>query len=156
GSHLGPLINKRQFDRVQSIIQKGIQEGAKLLTGGLGRPDGFSKGFFIQPTVFVDVTPDMSIARDEIFGPVLTISKFSDIDDGIHQANDCAYGLAAYVQTASDKTADEVSCRLKAGMIQVNGTSRADGAPFGGVKASGHGREAGIWGIRAFQDIKSI
>ncbi|MFK8033546.1 MAG: aldehyde dehydrogenase family protein [Hyphomicrobiales bacterium] len=156
GSHMGPLVNKDQFDRVQSLIQKGIDEGATLLTGGLGRPDGFKKGFYIKPTVFVDVTPDMSIAREEIFGPVLTISKFSNIDDGIRQANDCAYGLAAYVQTANEKTADEASCRLKAGMIQVNGTSRAAGAPFGGVKASGHGREAGIWGIRAFQEIKSI
>lgn len=156
GSHMGPLVNKDQFDRVQSFIQRGIDEGATLLTGGLGRPDGFAKGFFIKPTVFADVTPDMSIAREEIFGPVLTINKFSNIDDGIHQANDCAYGLAAYVQTADDKTADEASCRLKAGMIQVNGTSRAAGAPFGGVKASGQGREAGIWGIRAFQEIKSI
>lgn len=156
GNHMGPLVNRAQFDRVQSLIQTGIDQGAKLLTGGTGLPEGFANGFHIKPTVFADVTPDMSIAREEIFGPVLTISKFSDMDDAIRQANDCAYGLAAYVQTSNDKTADEASCRLKAGMIQVNGTSRAPGAPFGGVKASGHGREAGIWGIRAFQDVKSI
>lgn len=156
GNHMGPLVNKVQFDRVQSFIQKGIDEGAKLLTGGMERPVGFAKGFFIKPTVFADVTPDMSIAREEIFGPVLTINKFLNIDDAIRQANDCAYGLAAYIQTSDGKTADQASCRLKAGMIQVNGTSRSSGAPFGGVKASGHGREAGVWGIRAFQDIKSI
>ncbi|MEP0521284.1 MAG: aldehyde dehydrogenase family protein [Hyphomicrobiales bacterium] len=156
GTHMGPLINRTQFDRVQDLIQTGIDEGARLLTGGIGRPDGFTEGFHIKPTVFVDVTPDMSIAREEIFGPVLTISKFIDIDDAVLQANDCAYGLAAYVQTGNEKTADEACRRLRAGMIQVNGTSRAPGAPFGGVKASGHGREAGIWGIRAFQDVKSI
>lgn len=156
GPHMGPLVNRAQFGRVQRLIQEGIAQGARLIAGGPGRPGGVEKGFFITPTVFADVTPDMSIAREEIFGPVLAISRFTDMEDAIEQANDCAYGLAAYVQTGNDKIADEASRRLKAGMIQVNGTSRAPGAPFGGVKASGHGREAGIWGIRAFQDVKSI
>lgn len=153
---MGPLVNRAQFDRAQSLIQKGVDEGARLLTGGLGRPNGFERGFFIRPTVFADVTQDMSIAREEIFGPVLTISKFTNMNDAIQQANDSAYGLAAYVQTSSNQIADEAACRLNAGMVQVNGTSRVSGAPFGGVKASGQGREAGIWGIRAFQDVKSI
>lgn len=156
GNHMGPLINKAQFDRVQHLIQKGIDQGAKLLAGGVGRPKGFTTGYYIKPTVFADVTSDMSIGREEIFGPVLAINRFTNMDDAIRQANDCVYGLAAYVQTSNGKTADEASCRLKAGMIQINGTSRAAGAPFGGIKASGHGREAGIWGIRAFQNIKSI
>ncbi|MEM6463109.1 MAG: aldehyde dehydrogenase family protein, partial [Pseudomonadota bacterium] len=156
GAHIGPLITRRQYDRVQNFILEGIDEGAWLVAGGPGRPDGFSAGYFVRPTVFADVAPHMRIAREEIFGPVLTISPFDDEDDAVRQANDTHYGLAAYLQTTDTGKADRISRRLRAGMVQVNGTSRAAGAPFGGVKASGIGREAGIWGIRSFQTIKSI
>ena len=115
-----------------------------------------TRGYFVRPTVFADVTPDMVIAREEIFGPVLIISRFEDEADAIAQANNSEYGLAAYVQTADTSRADRVARQLRAGMIQVNGCSRAKGAPFGGFKSSGIGREAGLWGIRAFQEIKSV
>lgn len=156
GDHIGPLVSAAQFERVQGYIASGLEDGARLVAGGPGRPDGFASGFFARPTVFVDVTPDMRIAREEIFGPVLTLSPFEDEEDAVHRANDSEYGLAAYVQTEDQTKADRVARRLRAGMVQVNGTSRAPGAPFGGVKASGSGREAGIWGIRAFQTVKSI
>ncbi len=156
GNHIGPLVNRAQFDRVQACIRNGLDEGARLVAGGPGRPDGFEAGLFARPTVFADVTPDMSIAREEIFGPVLVITPFEYEDDAVSKANAGEYGLAAYVQTGDQAKADRISRRLKAGMVQVNGTSRASGAPFGGVKASGMGREAGIWGIRTFQQIKSI
>ncbi|MEP3275014.1 MAG: aldehyde dehydrogenase family protein [Stappiaceae bacterium] len=156
GSHIGPLVSETQFDRVQNYIRQALDEGATLVAGGLGRPDGFDEGFFVKPTVFADVTPEMSIAQEEVFGPVLTVSRFKDEGDALTQANHSDYGLAAYVQTTDMNRADRLACRLQAGMIQVNGTSRAQGAPFGGTKASGIGREAGIWGIRTFQEIKSI
>ncbi len=156
GPHLGPLVNAAQFDRVQSFVREAIQQGARCVSGGPGRPEGFDKGYFVRPTVLVDVTPDMAVAREEIFGPVLTIMPFRDLDDAILKANHSAYGLAAYIQTKNPQQANEAARRINAGMIQVNGTSRAQGAPFGGTKASGIGREAGIWGIRAFQEVKSI
>lgn len=156
GPHLGPLVNAAQFDRVQGFIREAIQQGARCVSGGPGRPEGFDEGYFVRPTVLVDVTPDMAVAREEIFGPVLTIMPFRDLDDAILKANHSAYGLAAYIQTKNLQQANEAARRINAGMIQVNGTSRASGAPFGGTKASGIGREAGIWGIRAFQEVKSI
>jgi aldehyde dehydrogenase (NAD+) len=156
GPHLGPLVNAAQFDRVQGFIREAIQQGARCVSGGPGKPEGFDKGYFVRPTVLVDVTPDMAVAREEIFGPVLTIMPFRDLDDAILKANHSAYGLAAYIQTKDPQQANEAAKRIHAGMIQVNGTSRASGAPFGGTKASGIGREAGIWGIRAFQEVKSI
>ncbi len=156
GSHIGPLVTDAQFSRVQSYIKQALQDGARLVAGGPGRPDGFDSGPFVKPTVFADVTSEMAIAREEIFGPVLAIGRFSSEDDAIAQANDTIYGLAAYVQTSDPVRADRVARKLRAGMVQVNGTSRVQGAPFGGIKASGIGREAGIWGIRAFQEIKSI
>ncbi|MEO1266420.1 MAG: aldehyde dehydrogenase family protein, partial [Pseudomonadota bacterium] len=156
GDHLGPQVSHTQFERVQGYIETGVAEGARLVSGGPGRPDGIATGFYSRPTVFADVAPKMRIFREEIFGPVLTMTPFETEDDGIALANDTDYGLAAYLQTGDPARADRVSRKLNAGMIQVNGSSRAPGAPFGGVKASGVGREAGIWGIRAFQDIKSI
>ena len=157
GLDMGPLVTAEHRDKVLGYIEDGVKAGATLVADGRDlQVSGYEEGYFVGGCLFDNVTAEMRIYQEEIFGPVLAISKFSNIDDGIRQANDCDYGLAAYVQTTNDKTADEASCRLKAGMVQVNGTSRAPGAPFGGVKASGCGREAGIWGIRAYQEIKSI
>lgn len=156
GGHIGPLVSKPQFERVQGYIESGIGAGARLVAGGRGLPDGFNRGYFVRPTVFADVTPDMAIAREEIFGPVLVMMPFGDEDEAVGLANDTAYGLAAYIQTGDNARAVRVARRLQAGMVQVNGTSRAPGAPFGGVKQSGWGREAGLWGIRAFQEVKSV
>ena len=156
GTHLGPLVNQRQFQRVQHYLSQGVTSGARLLAGGPGRPPGLETGFYVRPTVFADVGPENRLFQEEIFGPVLTMTAFDDEDHAISLANASNYGLTAYVQTSCEKRADRVSRRLRAGMIQVNGTSRAPGAPFGGYKASGNGREAGLWGIRAFQEIKSV
>ncbi|MCL4161402.1 UNVERIFIED_CONTAM: hypothetical protein GTU68_005205 [Idotea baltica] len=156
GPHMGPLVNQAQFVRVQNFIEKSIEQGARCVSGGPGRPDGFNTGYFVRPTVLVDVIPDMDIALEEVFGPVLAIMPFRDLDDAILKANHSSYGLAAYVQTNDVQQANKAARRIDAGMIQVNGNSRALGAPFGGTKSSGLGREAGIWGIRAFQELKSI
>lgn len=156
GTHMGPLVNQTQYARVQMLIENAVRQGARCVAGGPGRPDGTNQGFFVRPTVLVDVTPDMEIAREEVFGPVLTIMPFHGLDDAILKANHSSYGLAAYIQTSDVNLANEAARRINAGMIQVNGTSRAQGAPFGGTKTSGLGREAGIWGIRAFQEPKSI
>ncbi|MEL6978496.1 MAG: aldehyde dehydrogenase family protein [Pseudomonadota bacterium] len=163
GGHLGPQVSGAQFDRVQALIASGIEQGARLIAGGLGKPPGLPRGvygegigYFSRPTVFADVAPSMRIFREEIFGPVLTITPFDSEDEAIALANDSAYGLAAYVQTGDPARADRLARALRAGMVQVNGESRAPGAPFGGVKASGVGREAGFWGVRAFQEIKAI
>ncbi|MBL4784510.1 MAG: aldehyde dehydrogenase family protein [Cohaesibacteraceae bacterium] len=153
---LGPVISKTQFDRVQNLIQSGIDDGARLVCGGLGMPDGISEGYFVRPTIFADVTPAMRIWQEEIFGPVLTMTAFNNPDHAIELANNTAYGLSAYIQTADRRQAEIVSRQLDVGMVQVNGTSRAAGAPFGGVKHSGYGREGGLWGIRGFQSVKSI
>jgi aldehyde dehydrogenase (NAD+) len=156
GMHLGPLVNAAQFERVQAAIRTGLEEGARLIAGGPGRPDGIARGYYPRPTVFADVTPGMTLFHHEVFGPVLTMTAFDTEDEAIALANATDYGLAAYLQTADPARADRVARRLQAGMVQVNGSSRAPGAPFGGRRQSGWGREAGLWGIRAFQDIKSI
>lgn len=156
GNHLGPVVSQTQFDRVQSYIASGLEEGARLVAGGPGRYPGLEAGFFVRPTVFADVAADMAVAREEIFGPVLVMTPFDSEDEAIALANDTEYGLAAYIQTADPRCADRVAKRLQAGMIQINGVSRAPGAPFGGRKRSGIGREGGLWGIREFQTVKSI
>ncbi len=156
GSHLGPVISKAQYDRVQVLIQSGIDQGARLIAGGLGRADGFKQGFYVRPTVFADVTPDMRIAKEEIFGPVQSIMKFSHEKQAVDYVNSQDHGLAAYIQSSDDEQADRVSQQLNVGLIQINGTSRLPGAPFGGTRQSGIGRESGIWGIRAYQEVKSI
>ncbi len=153
GGHLGPLVSQPQYDRVQTCISNAISDGARLIAGGGG---GITPGHFTRATVFADVTPQMRLFHDEVFGPVLAITPFETEDDAITLANATQYGLAAYIQTGSPERALRVSRRLSAGMIQINGQSRANGAPFGGVKNSGFGREAGLWGIRAFQSIKSV
>lgn len=156
GDHIGPLSSSIQFEKVQKLIQKGIEEGARLVAGGTGRPDGFSEGDFVKPTVFADVNNNMTIAREEIFGPVLAMIPFDTEEEAITIANDTPYGLAAYIQTGSPERAKRVARKLRAGMIQINGTSRAPGSPFGGYKQSGNGREGGKWGLEDFMEVKLI
>ncbi|MDH0126207.1 aldehyde dehydrogenase family protein [Brucella intermedia GD04153] len=156
GDHIGPLSSSIQFEKVQKLIQKGIDEGARLVAGGTGRPDGFTEGDFVKPTVFADVNNDMTIAREEIFGPVLAMIPFDTEEEAIAIANDTPYGLAAYIQTGSPERAKRVARKLRAGMVQINGTSRAPGSPFGGYKQSGNGREGGKWGLEDFMEVKLI
>nr|WP_313372507.1 aldehyde dehydrogenase family protein [Brucella intermedia] len=156
GDHIGPLSSSIQFEKVQKLIQKGIDEGARLVAGGTGRPDGFTEGDFVKPTVFADVNNDMTIAREEIFGPVLAMIPFDTEEEAIAIANDTPYGLAAYIQTGNPERAKRVARKLRAGMVQINGTSRAPGSPFGGYKQSGNGREGGKWGLEDFMEVKLI
>lgn len=151
-----PVVSEREWHHVQSPIKKGIEEGATLVPGRPGRPDGLAKGYYVKPTVFTDVTNDMTIAREEIFGPVLCILGYKDLDDAIHFANDTVYGLAAYVQPASDEQANEVAARLDAGMVLVNGANEDPEAPFGGYKVSGNDREFGEIAFGEFLEIKAI
>ena len=156
GTHLGPVVSEVQFDKIQTLIQAGIDEGARLLVGGLGRPEGLNRGYFVRPTVFADVTPDMTIAREEIFGPVLSIIPFEDEEVALAIANDTVYGLTDYVQTADPARARRLARRLRAGMVEINGNSRGAGAPFGGTRQSGNGREGGVWGLEEFLEVKSV
>lgn len=153
---IGPISNGNQYQKVQDLIQKGIDEGATLLAGGLGRPEGFNKGYFTRPTVFSDVTNDMSIAREEIFGPVLVMIPYETEEEAIEMANDTEYGLAGYVQAATDEKAYEVGSKIRAGQILVNGSGPDFSAPFGGYKMSGIGREWGEYGFEEFLEIKGI
>jgi len=156
GNHIGPVVSARQFDRVQSLIQKGIDEGARLVAGGVGRPEGLNRGFFVRPTVFADVNNAMTIAREEIFGPVLSIIPFENEDEAVRIANDTPYGLTNYVQSQDGEKRNRVARRLRSGMVEMNGRARAAGSPFGGVKASGRAREGGHWGIEEFLEVKAI
>ncbi|MGB2166960.1 MAG: aldehyde dehydrogenase family protein [Candidatus Puniceispirillales bacterium] len=156
GDHIGPLFDKIQFDRVQGMIQKGIDEGARLLTGGMGRPDGQDKGWFVKPTIFADVSNDMAIAQQEIFGPVLVIIPFEDEADAIRIANDTPYGLAAYLQTGNPERAERVASQLRAGAVHINGGGFNYGSPFGGYKQSGNGREGGLMGLEDYQELKTL
>ena len=156
GLHLGPVVSKAQFDRVQSLIGSALDQGARLVAGGQGRAEGFGAGYYVRPTVFADVTLDMRIAQEEVFGPVQAIVKFSTEEEAIALANSQDHGLAAYIQTGDPVRADRVARKLDVGMVQVNGNSRLPGAPFGGTKSSGIGRESGVWGIREYLEIKSI
>jgi aldehyde dehydrogenase (NAD+) len=155
-SQLGPLVNQKQWDQVQRYIQIGIDEGAKLVCGGLGRPDGLNRGFFVKPTIFADVKPGMTIEREEIFGPVMAIIPFESEEDAVHIANDTPYGLTNYVQTADPRRANRVGQKLKSGMVEMNGKSRGAGSFFGGMKQSGRAREGGMWGIEEFLESKVI
>jgi aldehyde dehydrogenase (NAD+) len=156
GRHIGPVVNKTQWEKIQDLIQKGIDEGARLVTGGTGRPDGLNKGFYVRPTVFADVTNDMTIAREEIFGPVLSIMKFDTEEEAVRIANDTPYGLTNYVQSEDAERRHRLSRQLRSGMVEMNGKSRGPGAPFGGMKASGNGREGGSWGIHDFVEVKAV
>tara|TARA_Y100001970_G_scaffold245804_1_gene313138 strand:- start:850 stop:2277 length:1428 start_codon:yes stop_codon:yes gene_type:complete len=156
GDHIGPLFDKIQFDRVQNMIQVGIDEGARLLTGGTGRPDGFETGWYVKPTIFADVSNDMRIAQEEIFGPVLAIIPFESEEEAIKIANDSPYGLAAYLQTGDKERAQRVSKGLRAGAVHINGGGFNYGSPFGGYKQSGNGREGGEMGIEDYLETKTV
>ena len=155
-TRLGPLVSAVQRDRVRNYIDKGIGEGARLLTGGVEAPDGLGTGFFVRPTVFSSVTPDMTIARDEIFGPVLAIIPYDSEDEAVEIANDTEYGLAGGVWSADPERAKAVARRLRTGQVEVNGGGFNPMAPFGGYKQSGNGREFGSFGLEEFLEVKSL
>jgi len=156
GSHLGPLASAAQYAKVQSLIESGIAEGATVLVGGPGKPDGLERGHYVRPTVFTDVKPNMRIYREEIFGPVLCIMPFSNEDEALELANDTPYGLSAYLYTADADRAQRLARQLRAGMVRINGASQSSDAPFGGYKQSGNGRELGEHGLLEFLEVKSI
>jgi aldehyde dehydrogenase (NAD+) len=156
GDHIGPVISETQFNKIQTLIQKGIDEGAKLVAGGVGKPEGLEKGYFVKPTAFADVNNQMEIARTEIFGPVLSIIPFETEEEAIKIANDTPYGLTNYIQTQDQKKANRVARKLRSGMVDVNGVGIAVDAPFGGYKHSGIGREAGAIGIEEFLEVKTV
>jgi acyl-CoA reductase-like NAD-dependent aldehyde dehydrogenase len=155
-TRLGPLSSQMQLDRVRSYIKKGVEEGAELLTGGADRPDGLPGGYFVKPTVFGKVKNSMTIAQEEIFGPVLSIISYKDEDEAVRIANDSPYGLAGAVWSADDAHAQKVARRIRAGQVDVNGGAFNMNAPFGGFKQSGHGREAGVYGLEEFLEYKSL
>lgn len=156
GSHMGPVVSARQYERIQSYIEQGVAQGARLVAGGPGRPSDFNRGFFVQPTIFADVTNDMTIAREEIFGPVLSILAFDSEEDAVAIANDTPYGLTNYVQSADGSRRNRMARRLRSGMVEMNGQLRAAGSPFGGVGHSGLAREGGVWGLEEFLVVKSV
>ncbi|MEP1327666.1 aldehyde dehydrogenase family protein [Pseudophaeobacter sp.] len=156
GDHIGPLFDRIQYDRVQEKIQTGIDEGARLLTGGLGKPEGFDTGWFCKPTIFADVHNAMAIAQEEIFGPVLVVIPFDSEEDAIEIANDTPYGLAAYLQTGNPERAERVAARLRAGAVHINGGGFNYGSPFGGYKQSGNGREGGHMGLEDYLEVKTL
>ncbi|GGF66898.1 aldehyde dehydrogenase [Paracoccus acridae] len=156
GKHIGPVVSKQQWDKIQDLIQKGIDEGARLVAGGTGLPEGVNRGYFVRPTVFADVSNDMTIAQQEIFGPVLSIIPFDTEEQAIEIANDTPYGLTNYVQSGDGARRNRVARRLRSGMVEMNGQSRGAGSAFGGVKMSGRAREGGIMGLEEFMDSKAI
>lgn len=156
GSRLGPLVSAAQWERVQGYIQTGIDEGATLVTGGTGKPDGLDAGYYVKPTVFANVSNSMTIAREEIFGPVLSIIGYTDVDDAVAIANDTEYGLAGGVWGTDTDKALEVAKRLRTGQVDMNGAFLNTDAPFGGYKKSGNGRELGRYGLAEFVESKSI
>ena len=156
GRHIGPVVSKVQYDKIQNLINEGIKEGAKLVAGGPERPSHLKKGYFVKPTVFANVNNEMTIAKEEIFGPVVSIIPFTTEEEAIKISNDTAYGLTNYIQTNDTNKAHRVARQLRSGMVEINGVGFADGSPFGGYKQSGNGREGGKWGIEEFLEVKSI
>ncbi|WP_207101778.1 aldehyde dehydrogenase family protein [Paracoccus shandongensis] len=156
GRHIGPVVSRQQWDRIQALIQAGIDEGARLVAGGPGLPEGVNRGYFVRPTVFADVSNDMTIAQQEIFGPVLSIIPFETEEEAIAIANDTPYGLTNYVQSQDGPRRNRVARRLRSGMVEMNGQSRGAGSAFGGVKMSGRAREGGVMGLEEFMDSKAI
>jgi len=156
GDHLGPVVSQRQYDNIQKLIQKGIDEGAKLTTGGTGLAGGFNSGFYVKPTVFADVHNDMTIAREEIFGPVLSVLPFDTEEEAIEIANDTVYGLSAFISSSDGDRTDRVSRRLRAGSVNINGAGGDYDVPFGGIKQSGNGKEQGSFGLGEYLETKAI
>ncbi len=155
-TRLGPVVNESQFNKIQGLIQKGIDEGAELVTGGVGRPENLNRGFYVRPTVFAGVTNDMTIAREEIFGPVICILPYKNEEEVVRLANDTIYGLAAYVQGTDLEHARKVASQMRAGNVHVNYPMGDTAAPFGGYKQSGNGREYGKWGLEEFLETKAV
>jgi aldehyde dehydrogenase (NAD+) len=156
GDHIGPLVSKRQWGQVQNYIDRGIGEGARLVAGGLGRPEGLDTGYYVQPTIFADVKPGMTIEREEIFGPVLCIMPFDSEEEAVAIANDTPYGLTNYIESKDPDRCRRLARLLKSGMIEINGKPRGAGSPFGGVKGSGRAREGGAWGLEEFLEVKAV
>ena len=156
GTMLGPLVSETQLERVRGYIEKGQAEGARLVTGGAEPPEGLDEGYFVRPTVFSDVTTDMTIAQEEIFGPVLAIMPYEDEEDAVRIANDTIYGLAGGVWSADEERAKRVAARIRTGQVEINGGAFNPLAPFGGYKQSGHGRELGRYGVEEFLMAKSL
>jgi aldehyde dehydrogenase (NAD+) len=153
---IGPVVNRAQWEKIQGLIKSGIDEGATLAAGGPGRPAGINKGFYVRPTVFANVTNDMTIAREEIFGPVLSVIGYEDEDDVVRIANDTPYGLAGYISSGDVERARRIARRIRAGTVNVNGASLDMAAPFGGYKQSGNGREWGRFGLEEFLEVKAV
>jgi aldehyde dehydrogenase (NAD+) len=156
GTTMGPVVSEVQFNKIQALIQKGIDEGATLVTGGVGRPEGLNRGYFVRPTVFANVTNEMTIAREEIFGPVLSILPYDTEADAIRQANDTVYGLSGYVQSGNIEHARKVASQLRTGNVHLNGAGADFKSPFGGYKQSGNGREWGEFGFEEFLEVKAV
>jgi aldehyde dehydrogenase (NAD+) len=156
GVDLGPVVSQVQFDKIQRLIGAGIDEGARLVAGGLGRPEGLERGYYVKPTVFGEVTPQMTIAREEIFGPVLAILAYADEEEAVRLANDTVYGLAAYISSQDIEHARRVAARLRAGTVNINYPAWDTHAPFGGYKQSGNGREYADFGIRDYLEVKAV
>ena len=155
-SQLGPVVSEVQFNKIQNLIQAGIDEGATLVIGGMGRPDGLDKGYYVKPTVFANVTSEMTIAKEEIFGPVLSILGYESVEQAIDIGNDTEYGLAAYVQAADLNEARKIASKLRAGQVSINGGGGDMMAPFGGYKMSGNGREWGDYAFHEFLETKAV
>ena len=156
GDHIGPVVSKTQFDKIQGLIQSGIDEGATLAAGGPNRPKGLDKGYFVRPTVFANVSNDMRIAKEEIFGPVLSIIPFETEEEAIAITNDTSYGLGNYLQTEDKEKARRVARQVRSGCVYINGKVLAEGTPYGGYKQSGKGREGGTWGLEEYLEVKTI
>ena len=156
GRQIGPVVSEAQFNKIQFLIKRGIDEGAKLIAGGLGRPERLHQGYFVRPTIFANVTQDMTIWKEEIFGPVLCITPFDSEEEAITLANDTCYGLTNYVQTSNKVRARRVARQLRSGMVEMNGKFGGAGSPFGGMKHSGNGREGGTWGLEEFLEVKAV
>ena len=156
GDHIGPVISKVQYDKIINLIESGISEGATLAAGGPELPNGLNKGYFIKPTIFTDVTNEMRIAKEEIFGPVLSIIPFDTEDEAVKIVNDTSYGLGNYLQTDDKEKAHRVAKKLRSGCVYINGNAADVGTPFGGYRQSGNGREGGVWGLTEFLEVKNV
>ena len=156
GDHIGPVVSKVQYDKIIKLIESGIKEGATLAAGGPELPNNLNKGYFIKPTIFTDVTNDMTIAKEEIFGPVLSIIPFETEDEAVNIVNDTSYGLGNYLQTENKEKAHRVAKKLRSGCVYINGNGADAGTPFGGYRQSGNGREGGIWGLEEYLEVKTV